>query len=856
MAIALGLDAEQIMLPADHISLASTQALPALAVVRRENMTHFLVAWRRHGPIVQLMDPAKGRRWLTAAAFRDELFIHEQRVAAPDWRAWAGTPEFLDALDERLRMLDIAPVDRRRAIDGAAADATSASLATLDAAVRMIADLVRGGGLRAGREASLAIRSVVSRAAAGVEPLTLVPAAYWSARPLEGAVGDGHVMLRGAVLLRVRQTQPSTATAPATTATPEEASARAPLPAGLAEAVNASPPRPFAALWEFIRRDSAWGPSLIALALILAAAGAIVETVLFRGLLEIDTILTLREHRLIAAGIVLLFAAALFWLDFAIAGGVLWSGRRLEARLRSAFFRKLPRLGERYFSSRLVSDVAQRAHSLDALRTLPEIGGRFARVSMQLVFTAAAVAWLDPASAWLACLGAVLALAIPLASAKMLAERELRQRVHSAALSRHYLDSLLGLTAARTHGAERSLRRRHESLLIEWGRSSVHWLRGSVVIEGVQLLTASAIAAWLVLDFAARGGRTGATLLLVYWVLNLPLLGRELAGIIRRLPSYRNILVRVLEILQAPEEADVPEAIEAATTGRDSGAAVAFRSVEVRLGGQPVLRDVDLDIPSGQHVAIVGRSGAGKSTLAGLLLGWHAPSAGRVLVDGAPFEGAARSALRRSTAWVDPAVQLWNRSLFDNLRYSDPAAVISSIGAVIDAAELRDILESLPDSLQSPLGEGGGLTSGGEGQRIRFARALVGSMPRLAVLDEPFRGLDRVRRRRLLERAREIWRDATLVCVTHDIDDTRGFERVLVVDEGRVVEDGKPSELAATPGSQYAKLLAAERKVQSDLWSSVRWKRWRLVDGAIEQQPTAVVKGEAEWTISEGSSGR
>ena len=135
---------------------------------------------------------------------------------------------------------------------------------------------------------------------------------------------------------------------------------------------------------------------------------------------------------------------------------------------------------------------------------------------------------------------------------------------------------------------------------------------------------------------------------------------------------------------------------------------------------------------------------------------------------------------------------------------------MSGIGSVIEAAELGEILEKLPAGLQQPLGEGGRLTSGGEGQRVRFGRALVRRDVKLAILDEPFRGLDRPRRRELMVRAREIWRQQTLMCVTHDIEETLDFERVLVVENGELVEDGHPLELAQQE-SVYASLLAAER---------------------------------------------
>ena len=139
---------------------------------------------------------------------------------------------------------------------------------------------------------------------------------------------------------------------------------------------------------------------------------------------------------------------------------------------------------------------------------------------------------------------------------------------------------------------------------------------------------------------------------------------------------------------------------------------------------------------------------------------------------------------------MDPAVQLWNRPLDENLRYGLAAAPSGSIESVIEAAELARVIERLPDGLATPLGEGGGLVSGGEGQRVRLGRALLRPGVRLAILDEPFRGLDIDQRHKLLERSRETWRDATLLAISHDIAEAMAFDRVLVLEDGQIVEDG------------------------------------------------------------------
>jgi ATP-binding cassette subfamily B protein len=261
---------------------------------------------------------------------------------------------------------------------------------------------------------------------------------------------------------------------------------------------------------------------------------------------------------------------------------------------------------------------------------------------------------------------------------------------------------------------------------------------------------------------------------------------------------------------------------------------VAFDNVTVRAAGHTILENIDLRIPAGSHAAIVGPSGAGKSSLVGLLLGWHRAGEGVVRVDGDELDGSRLQQLRRETAWVDPAVQLWNRSLADNLTYGAEGAPFP-LARAIDAADLRSVLQNLPEGLQTRLGEGGALVSGGEGQRVRLGRAFLRGGIRLVILDEPFRGLNREQRRELLQRARRLWSDATLICITHDVSETRAFPRVVVIEAGKVVEDGAPGELAANHASRYRSMLDADRAVREGFFSDPSWRHMRLEDGVIEE---------------------
>jgi ATP-binding cassette subfamily B protein len=115
-----------------------------------------------------------------------------------------------------------------------------------------------------------------------------------------------------------------------------------------------------------------------------------------------------------------------------------------------------------------------------------------------------------------------------------------------------------------------------------------------------------------------------------------------------------------------------------------------------------------------------------------------------------------------------------------------------------------------------------------------LGRALLASGTRIALLDEPFRGMDRGQREALLGEARRWWRDVTLLCVTHDVGETLAFDRVLVIEDGRIVEDGRPAALAAG-ATRYNALLAAERNVHETFWQGNRWRHLRVVDGQVRE---------------------
>jgi len=802
----LGVQAEQIMLPADHVLLDEAHALPAIAVVVLPNgLTHFVVVWRRHGQWLQVMDPATGRRLTHAKELLKELYIHKMPVPAEDWCEYALSDSFMDPLRRRIDRLGSSDqVERmlRRVIS----HPDWQPIAALDAAVRMVESIASSGALTRGRQTARVLESFLKET-------ETIPDHYWSVRP---AKDEGQLLLRGAVLVRAlgRWPEAERKKRPALSS-PE-----------LIASLQQPPARPGLELLRLLRADGIFTPATIVAALALGSAAVVVEAILFRALIQ-----TPRLGVMLA---LIAFSLGLLLLEIPLTGGLLRMGRHLEIRLRQAFLRKIPHLGDRYFQSRLKSDMAERSHSIHLIRRLPDLGGQLLRYAFEIVFTTAGIIWLDPLSAPIAVLSALAAVAIPILSQPLLIERDLRLRTHAGALSHFYLDALLGLVAIHTHGAQPAVRRAHASLLSEWTKAGLNLQRAVISLETVQFLAGFGLAIWLLASHLSRTGEGGGVLLLVYWALNLPALGQEVALTAWQYPSYRNVTLRLLEPLGAVEQRRAQPApiLESQT----SAAAIKFENASVTAAGHTVLRDIDLTINAREHIAIVGPSGAGKSSLVGILLGWYRPAAGRVMIDGVELDEAVVERLRPNIAWVDPAVQLWNRPLLDNLKYGLANGPRMSTEEAVDAADLRRVLDGLPDGLQTPLGEGGGLVSGGEGQRVRLARALLRPNVRLVILDEPFRGLDIDQRHVLLQRARRLWSDCTLLVISHDIAESMTFDRVLVVEAGRIVEDGNPSHLASIPDSRLQAMLVAERAVREELWATGDWRRLNLQNGTLSEQ--------------------
>ena len=229
-----------------------------------------------------------------------------------------------------------------------------------------------------------------------------------------------------------------------------------------------------------------------------------------------------------------------------------------------------------------------------------------------------------------------------------------------------------------------------------------------------------------------------------------------------------------------------------------------FEHVDFRYpdGDEDVLKDFNLKIPFGTNLAIVGETGAGKSTLANLICRFYEPTGGRLLVDGRDARERSQLWLHSSLGYVLQTPQLFTGTIRENLKYGNPDASDEKIMRAIDLVSARSVIDKLEKGLDTNVGEGGDLLSAGEKQLISFARAILAD-PKILILDEATASVDTLTEQKIQAAIDQVIKGRTSVVIAHRLSTVRSADVILVVEGGRIVEQGRHEELLKRKGSYY-----------------------------------------------------
>jgi ATP-binding cassette subfamily B protein len=262
---------------------------------------------------------------------------------------------------------------------------------------------------------------------------------------------------------------------------------------------------------------------------------------------------------------------------------------------------------------------------------------------------------------------------------------------------------------------------------------------------------------------------------------------------------------RCFEVLDRAD--DVVDAADAKEIEETSGG-LGFQSVAFSYGAErPVLRDIDLSISPNQIIALVGGTGAGKSTLLSLVPRFYDPNAGTVTLDGHDLRAITKKSLRAKIAIVLQDTLLFSTTIRENIAYGRPGATDDEIRDAARRAQADEFISRLPTGYDSPVGERGGHLSVGQRQRIGIARAFLKDAP-ILLLDEPTSALDPTTEAAIMETIKDLMHGRTTLIVTHRLATIHAVDRIVVLEHGRIVEQGTGAELVAN-GGVYAKLYAS-----------------------------------------------
>jgi ATP-binding cassette subfamily B protein len=489
---------------------------------------------------------------------------------------------------------------------------------------------------------------------------------------------------------------------------------------------------------------------------------------------------------------------------------------RVTGDLRRDLFRHLTGHSPSYFADRLpgmlTSRITATSNAVYAVETMFiwNVLPPCTAVVVAIAFVSAVSA---PMAATLAGVGAVVVVAMfRMASAGRPLHHEFADK--TATVDGEMIDVISNMFLVRAYcGLGREHRRFDRTIDREmtarqrslWYLERLRIVHALVTVALTIGLLAWAIALW-------EGGQitTGDVVLACTLGLSVLHATRDLAVALVDVIQHLARLAEALETLLVPHELrDHPEAVPLVKVG----ASVTFESVSFRhRGGSHVFEDLNLHLASGQRVGLVGPSGAGKSTLFALLQRFYEVDRGRVLLDGQDISRVTQESLRAAIAVVPQDVSLFHRSIMENIRYGRPDASDAAVFAAAHAARCNDFIAALPHGMATMVGDRGTKLSGGQRQRIAVARAFLKDAP-LLLLDEATSALDSESEDAIRAALACLMRGRTVIAIAHRLSTVRNFDRIVVLQEGRVVEDGRSDQLMRR-GGVYRDLLRRQMSLK------------------------------------------